>query len=369
MSNTEDSSHLILSSISNLKDDYDKVLKELRDLDNRQRNNTISWIVKPFARGLLNYTPFFPNNSSSLVTKVTSSSLLQNIGLCIFITGTINQFSGLINTFLLIATISFYFISVVVNFKREITVFDEYFDISAFRILEKLIHTKLVSKYIEAAPFTFGLLYDYIKDLLHNSTKHLQEVYSDLQDKEQTLQILQTELEKSKLHVGEMSKSLKYQIGLQSHLNKTVLRIIDGNFNKEDLHLVCNFSLFREEGSTLTLDASHGLSRTPSNLELDNLKEPQEDWAVVRAYLDEEEGVYEDISHNRKIVSQRFRMVDNTIYVYSYHYDSHREEDYGIIKTQEASKTLYTLISYWHSKYISKEDDRNEKRERTSEDY
>ncbi|MFG6116954.1 hypothetical protein ACGTN9_17520 [Halobacillus sp. MO56] len=356
-----DNYDLILSSISNIKDDYDKVLLELRDLDNRQRNNSIGWIFKPLVRGLLNYTPFFPSNSNSLITKVTSSSILQHMGLVAFITGSINQFNNLTNTLLLIATVLFYCISVVVNFKREITVFDEYFDISAFRSLEKLIHTKLVSKYIESAPFTFGLLYDYIKDLLHNSSKHLQEVYSDLQDKEKKLQLLQTELEKSKLHVGEMSKSLKYQIGLQSHLNKTILRIIDGNFNKEDLHLVCNFSLFREEGNILTLDASHGLTRTPSNLKLDNLTESQKDWAVIRAYLDEEEGIYEDISHNRKIVSQRFRMVDNTIYVYSYHYDSHRDEDYGIIKTQEASKTIYTLISYWHSECIAKEDVRDER--------
>jgi hypothetical protein len=108
-------------------------------------------------------------------------------------------------------------------------------------------------------------------------------MYQDIQDREADNQELGHELEKSKGTVTELRKSLNYQIDLQSHLNQTILRIVDGNFNKDDLMIVCKFSLFREDENKLILDASHGLTRTPDVLHLDNLSVRQVDWAVVRA--------------------------------------------------------------------------------------
>lgn len=354
-----DENHII-SSIANLKKDYDEVLGKVRDEHTRQTKSSILWTIKPFLRALFNYSPFSPGNTNSLATKVSSSSLLQNLGAAAFLTDFLIDMSDALQTFFIVISILLYLISVVSNFKRQITITDEYFDISAFRSLEKVIHNKLVSKYIDAAPFTFSMLYDYLRDLARVSGESVQELLTENQKKAREIQVLRDELEKSKISVTELRKSLKYQIELQSHLNQTLLRIINGTFNRDDLMLVCKFSLFREEGNDLVLDASHGLTRTPGTLHLDELTESQKTWAVVSAYLDEEEDSYRDISHNRVVVAKRFKMTDNTVYVYSYHFDVNKEADYGIIKTEEADKALYTLISYWHSQHTLKEDELNE---------
>ncbi|UOR12030.1 hypothetical protein [Halobacillus amylolyticus] len=247
--NRTSESDIVLSSISNLRKDYDEVLGLLRDEDNRQRNNTLLWIFKPFLRALFNYTPFMPKDKSTVTTKITSSSLLQHLG----IIGIIFNNSNLLNNLLWIAAIVFFIISVVINFKREVTIYDEYFDISAFRNLEKVIHTKLVSKYVESAPFTFNLLYDYIRDLIQNSSDHLAQMIKDNKEKEEENSNLRQELEKAKVTVSSMRKSLNHQINLQSHLNRTILRITEGTFDKDDLMIVCEFSLFKEEGTSLLL--------------------------------------------------------------------------------------------------------------------
>jgi hypothetical protein len=355
-----------LSALGNFKKDYDKVLGILRDEDNRQRNNTLTWIIKPFGRALFNYSPFSPSNKNTLVTKLTSSSLLQNATFSTALIFYVNEFNEQINTGFLILSILLYVFSVVVNFKRQITLYDEYFDISAFRNLEKIIHTKLVSKYVEAAPFTFSALYDYLRDLLVSSKEHINQMLIEKLDSEKQNLELRNELEKTRVIVNEMRKSLNNQIDLQSHLNQTLLRVISGDFNKDDLMIVCKYSLFREEDNYLILDAGHGLTSTPKRIDLDGLKEHQKDWAVICAYHDEEEEVYEDISHNRKIVSKRFKMRDGTVYIYSYHYDIYKEEEYGIIKTEEAVKTLYTLISYWHFKHTIKEDETLDSRKKAN---
>jgi hypothetical protein len=109
---------VVLPSLANLKKDYDEVLGKLRDEDNRQRNNTLAWMFKSFGRALFNYTPFSSKNTNSIITKVASSSLLQNLGLAAFLINVFNGYLETINTTLLIATILSFFLSVVVNFKR-----------------------------------------------------------------------------------------------------------------------------------------------------------------------------------------------------------------------------------------------------------
>ncbi|MDX8367705.1 hypothetical protein [Cytobacillus sp. IB215665] len=286
------------------------------------------------------------DDAASLLVKLTSSSLIMNSTLLLAI---VDRFAITGNQLFWIVALVAYLTSVISNFVRQLDVKDRYFDISALRFMQNKLFNKIMSPYISTNPFNFSTLYDFLRDLSSHSTEQFKPVIEDWVKTKQEMDDIQNTSVILSQNIQELNKARTNQAKLINHLIKTMQRISKGKFDKDDLMLGIDYSLFECTNDQLLLRASHGLTSTPEKIDLDNLSKKQEDWAVIYAMQDEDEDFWDDESHGRRVVSKRFKMEDGTIYVYSFHFHESQSENYDIIYLKDVARILYSIIYHWHN--------------------
>ncbi|WP_214482950.1 hypothetical protein [Bacillus sp. SM2101] len=202
--------------------------------------------------------------------------------------------------------------------------------------------------YISAAPFKFSTLYDYLVDLTKNSSTQVDSLFNNIAEKDKEIAALREGSKELNNSMQTIEIAYKNQTKMINHVVKSLIRISSNQFNKDDLMLGIDYSLFELKEDKLILRASHGLTRTPDEIDLNKLKKREEDWAVIYAMKDDDEDFWEDESHGRKVFAKRFKMEDNTIYVYSFHFHENQTEYHDIIYSKDVLRVLYALVCQWH---------------------
>ncbi|MED0677675.1 hypothetical protein ABEV55_16125 [Aneurinibacillus thermoaerophilus] len=278
-----------------------------------------------------------------------------------------------------------YLVSVGANFLRMTTVSDPKFHIEAYKFFRK-DEWDLFYTYLDASPFTFNHLYDQVKIIdyrLEQQAEKIEERFENqkreyesmIQQLEGKLTVYkerysrlvgeyETALEMAELEQQVFEKEVRYLADLIGVSSTVLERLCRGHFSTSDLAVISDFSLYELRGRELILIDNKGLTNAKDVIPIDDVK--YRNWSVVRAAkLKEEKPVEGWSKRGRRIISHRFTMPDQTVWVYNFHINSFDERasvltNNDIMLTREVYRLIYAICIHLHRKRSPEEVVNNE---------
>ncbi|KIV58909.1 hypothetical protein AM501_24105 [Aneurinibacillus migulanus] len=279
-----------------------------------------------------------------------------------------------------IAPVLGYLVSLGANLIRMITVSDPKFHIEAYKTFRKE-EWELFFAYLDASPFTFNHLYDQVEKIdyrldeqariieerFENQKTQYETIIRELKEKlkryKEKYSLLSAEyqaaLEDSEAELDIFTREIKHVVDLISAASTTLERLCNGQFSTIDLAVISDYSLYERRGNELVLIDNKGLTNAKKRILIDDHR--YRHWSMVRAVKLKEDKPFEGWSkRGRKIISRRFIMPDNKVWIYNFHINPSDERALSltsndIMMTREVYRLVYAICIHLHRQGISKE--------------
>lgn len=316
------------------------------------------WLFKPFWMSLIT-TPFTLGKSTTWLDKMMFW-LVNPLTIVSFgAIGTLsnlpfsNRFLTLIsenlssNVLLAIASI-IYLISVGKNFIRQVDIFDETFDINAFKSWFPTLYESLrVFKNTE--PFSFQYLESYVDSL----SKQDYSLVEDINKRIESLLILNEGLvqkdEESTRIITEFLSDVDFLSTLHEKSLAAFKAVLADNITKDILYLFTDFVLFEKHNDKLHCIARHQVYDIPETLDLNGSHQIALSTIRAASASKEEDYLQADENDDRIEISNKIVSKEH-VYVYTYYFPKRKYNELTSSLTKNEAIALLRILVLVYTK-------------------
>ncbi|MFB5268211.1 hypothetical protein ACE41H_15700 [Paenibacillus enshidis] len=360
--------------LGQFKDDFDAVIKKMRD----QMNHRQEWKKKSYTETIKNLAGNFKYATVLSKLKLSALPIIGGgltwmvayvkaqpwwaIGLCV---------AGVVILFLL----SIYYFQVKKYQQRMATIHDPAFHLGALEALRPKEY-EFWERFIgfDYAGFSFNGLYDalasnmtdaalsHVAGIAKGSIQTLQDV---IEAQESDIEVYKASISVYEGEISEYEKAVSHLVKLLKSVNTNVYRLVNQRLSLHDLDFILPFTIYWIDGDKLRLIMDKGTSGASKETLSINDSNELRYAAVVAALNPSKEGIIKHTPYpGRNILAFTMRMQYDEYWVWSFHYD---DDDYvatlflndenGIIESKEIRRLIHAFCLVLQSHRVNLKED------------
>jgi hypothetical protein len=366
--NSEDITKNYHSYISEIKDNFDPIIKKMREQNNQ------NWKGKAW-KGPINQ--FFGYTKHFKVFSTIKWATLPIIGPVILaLTGWYNKMP-VWSLVLMVVVLLFaiYYIYVRNYIEKMATLGCPEFHVGALKT-KRPEEYRLWQSFIQKDDFTFNGLYaamnsllapqkdNSINNVIHYSMGREEQLENTIQDLQSRIEEYDQTMDSLVVDVEKSDNAISYLVNLITIATTNLYRLTNNALVFDDMRLVTPFTIYSYSESESLLRKIQDVGTSASSpAEMDITRPLQAEYAVISAALSGTEEAFVDNPYpGRYVVAFSMKMLKSERWVWCFHFDDSDERALSlvlsndIIETRQIRRLIHAFCLILHTRMISKEE-------------